>query len=414
MPHIVTMAAVVAGATEASIASWSAAVGDRIDAGATLAEVETEKALVDLPADASGTIRHLAVDVGAPVTVGAPIAVLSFDDDTPEAVEDAIRSIASAGATPVPAATPEPVAAPAPATPAAAPADHAPTQAAPSSADRVLVSPLARRTARLAGIDPRTLRGSGPGGRVLRSDVEAAARAAPAARATAPAAAVDDVVPLTRMRAAIARRLTESKQTVPHFYLQGRVDAGRLLALRAELNQSGAVRISVNDLVVKAVAVALGRVPDMNTVFTEDGLRRFHGADVGLAVALDDGLVVPVIRGVDRLSVGALAAETRSLAERAREGALRQDELAGGAITVSNLGMYGVENFTAIINPPQAAILAVGAAREDVLVVDGRPAVGTSMAFTLSVDHRAVDGAVAAAWMREFSGLLENPVTILV
>lgn len=417
MPHVMTMAAIVAGAQEAAIASWSVAVGDRVGPGDPIAEVETEKALVDLVADAEGTVAHLVVPAGAAVAVGAPVLVLRQDGDSAEAVEEAVHAVGVAtdagpaqGAVEVAAAKN-----PGPAEAEESPAERDVPAHAENRSGRPFVSPLARAIAREAGIDPRAIRGSGPGGRVLRADVERAVREA---RAGGPdGRGLDDgrgdLVPLTNMRATIARRLSESKQTVPHFYVQGDVNAGRLVELHGELKAAGA-RVSLNDLIVKAVAIAHQRVPAMNTIYTAEGLRRYRTSDIGLAVALEDGIVVPVLRGVDRLTVGALADHARSLADRARSGGLRADELAGGTITVSNLGMFGVRNFAAIINPPHAAILAVGAAREDVVVEAGQVVAGRRMAFTLAVDHRAVDGAIAAAWVAEFTSLLENPAAILV
>jgi pyruvate dehydrogenase E2 component (dihydrolipoamide acetyltransferase) len=263
-----------------------------------------------------------------------------------------------------------------------------------------------------------TLSGSGPNGRITRRDVEAALASKPAAAVPEPvvAAAPDshDVSSHSRMRRAIAQRLTESKQTIPHFYLRGTATVDDLLALRADLNAVSPTKISVNDLLLKAVAIAHSEVDGVNAVWTDDGMRRFDSVDLGVAVATDDGLLTPVVRGVDRLSVGAIAAATRELAERARTGGLRQAELEGGATTITNLGMYGTEEFAAIINPPQSSILAVGAARkEPVATEDGELAVATVLRVTLSVDHRAIDGALAAQWMRAFLAVLERPLRIL-
>jgi pyruvate dehydrogenase E2 component (dihydrolipoamide acetyltransferase) len=300
---------------------------------------------------------------------------------------------------------------------------------------RVFASPLARKLAKDGGLAVEDLVGTGPRGRILRRDVEAALAAAPAVREraavaapsppaaptplaaptppAAPAAPAAGDIPHTRLRRAVATRLTESKQAAPHFYVRATVRADRLVALRAELNDGAATRISVNDLVVKAVAAAHARVPEMNVVWTPDAVRTFSTADVAVAVATDRGLVTPVVRDVGALTVTALADRVRDLADRAREGRLKQDELEGGTISVTNLGMYGVEEFAAIINPPHAAILAVGAVRDEPVVVDGAVVPGKVLTVTLSVDHRPVDGVVAARWLAALTELLEHPVRIL-
>lgn len=308
---------------------------------------------------------------------------------------------------------------------------------------RIFSSPLARRLASDAGLDLAALSGTGPNRRVLRRDVEAAlgareeaAAAAPAparveptrepsrpAAAPGPRAAVAvspgapgteaEQVPHSRMRRAIAARLVESKQTVPHFYLRATLEVGDLLDLRNRLNEGATTKISVNDLVVKAAAEAQRLVPEMNVVWTEQAVRRFEHADIAVAVATEGGLLTPVVHGVEEMAVGALARCTRDLAARAKSGQLRQDELEGGALCVTNLGMFGTEEFAAIINPPQAAILAVGAARQEPVVRDGGLSVGTVMKVTLSVDHRPVDGVVAARWMQAFTGLVQTPLRIL-
>ena len=281
-----------------------------------------------------------------------------------------------------------------------------------------------------------TITGTGPGGRILRRDVEAAIAARPAAQPTAapPAAAPPAAAPVaaapaagtaaarggdiphSRQRRAIAARLTESQQTVPHFYLRATVRAGRLAALRAEINNGlgESARVSLNDLVVKAVAAAHQRVPEMNVIWTPDAVRTFATVDVAVAVATDRGLVTPVLRDVTAQTITQVAAHTRDLAARARNGQLRQHELDGGTISVSNLGMYGVEEFAAIINPPHAAILAVGAVRDEPVVEDGAVIPGQVMTVTLSVDHRPVDGVIAARWLAALRELLENPLRVLI
>jgi pyruvate dehydrogenase E2 component (dihydrolipoamide acetyltransferase) len=301
----------------------------------------------------------------------------------------------------------------------------------------VFASPLARKIARQSGVAVETITGTGPGGRILRRDVEAAIAARPAAQPTAapPAAAPPAAAPVaaaqaagiaaagdggdiphSRQRRAIAARLTESQQTVPHFYLRATVRAERLAALRAEINAGlgEGARVSLNDLVVKAVAAAHQRVPEMNVIWTPDAVRTFATVDVAVAVATDRGLVTPVLRDVTAQTITQVAARTRDLATRARDGRLRQHELDGGTISVSNLGMYGVEEFAAIINPPHAAILAVGAVRDEPVVEDGAVVPGQVMSVTLSVDHRPVDGVIAARWLAALRELLENPLRVLI
>jgi len=398
-----------------------------------LAEVETDKAVVELAAESAGVlVRRLAAD-GDAVEVGAPVAVLAEEGE--EVDLDALLGASAAMASEAQASADDAAAvggaaelAGAAATPSATATDAAP--AAASSGERLFASPIARKMAREAGLDLTRLEGTGPGGRIVRRDVEAAiaaAAAAPAAPAATPsptapagpavpaeAAAGVRQVPHTPMRRAIARRLTESKATVPHFYVaaEPRVDA--LLELRRQINAGGDVRVSVNDLVVKAVAAAYRAVPAANVQWTEDAMLELDGVDVAIAVATDGGLVTPVLRGVDRLPVSEVARRSADLVERARAGRLKQSELEGGSITVSNLGMYGTPEFAAILNPPQAAILAVGAARQQPVVVDGELAVGTVMRCVLSADHRAVDGALAAEWAAAFTTVVENPLSILV
>ncbi|WP_344281334.1 dihydrolipoamide acetyltransferase family protein, partial [Actinomadura napierensis] len=311
--------------------------------------------------------------------------------------------------------------------PATAPDARRPAASRPPS------SPLARRLARDHGIDLATLTGSGPGGRIVRADIEATIRngapapAAPApapapAQAPAPAAAKPqaaedpdvEAVPLNRFRKVAARRLTESKQNAPHFYLNREVDAEALLAFRATLNEALApAKVSVNDLVVKAVATALREHPEVNVSYTEENLLFHKRVNVGVAVAVADGLVVPVVKDADRKSVSQIGQETRELAGKARDGKLSAQEMSGGTFSVSNLGMFGVDSFSAVINPPEAAILAVGAVRDEPVVRDGQVVPGKRMAVTLSVDHRACDGATAAKFLARLAELLQNPLLIV-
>jgi pyruvate dehydrogenase E2 component (dihydrolipoamide acetyltransferase) len=447
MPELLLMPEIAAATTSATLAGWPVAVNTRFAATDVIATVETDKAVVDVEAESDGVILRTLVTEGTEVEVGTPIAVIARPDET---VEDVDAALAALG-----------VSAPEPAEPTAASNGHGvgTTGDAPFLPDRTVrrfASPLARRMAGEAGLLVEDLTGSGPGGRIVRRDVEAALAqrvaheeadvhdASPAALVPAEplpvpaaeplvvpaaepqpapsrhAAAADEAAsprytdqPLSRMRKAVAARLTESKATAPHFYVRGvaRVDA--LMQMRAELNDGADVRVSVNDLIVKAVGKAHLLVPEMNVLWTGEAIRSFTGVDVSVAVATDKGLVTPVLTGVERRSITEVAQATRDFAARAREGRLQQSELEGGSVTISNLGMYGVEEFAAIINPPQAAILAVGAAKQEAVVTDGNVEVATVLRVTLSVDHRPVDGAIAARWMSAFVALLERPVRIL-
>lgn len=440
MARLLRMPEVAANATEAVLSEWSVQENADFAAGDVLASIETEKAVVDMDAESSGLVLKLLVPSGAQVEVGAPIAVIG---EPGEQVDDLAGLLAELGV----AETSEPVipqrrevpdeaprepradpeggtASTRPSAPSVVPPATTPSRA---TNGRVFASPLARRLAQEAGIGLDEIDGTGPRNRVLRRDVERAvaqgrsagpepsvptAPPSPVPETPAAPAAYQDV-PHSRIRRATAARLTESKRVAPHFYVRATVRADALVALRRELNEGATVTVSLNDLVVKAAAAAHLQVPEMNVIWTEEAVRRFDGVDVAVAVATERGLLTPVVRDVARLPVTALATQVRDLVERARAGRLRQDELEGGSLSVTNLGMYGTEEFAAIINPPQAAILAVGATREEPVVVDGALAVGQVMRLTLSVDHRPVDGVVAARWMRALVGLLEHPVRIL-
>ncbi len=423
MPRLLRMPEVATGATEAVLAEWLVAEGAEFAAAGTLATVETDKAMVDIEADEPGVVLKTLVAPGAHVAAGTPIAVLGQPG---EAVPDLGAVLAELGvAGPAEQADrgeqpPSPAERPAPPAAAAIPATGSPSAAAAPTAGavgngRVFASPLARKIARQSGVAVETITGTGPGGRILRRDVEAAV-AAQAAAGPAAAAGGGGEIPHSGPRRAIAARLAESKQTVPHFYLRATVRAERLAALRAEINTGtgGSTRVSLNDLMVKATAAAHQRVPEMNVIWTPDAVRTFGTVDVAVAVATGRGLVTPVLRDVTALTITQVAARTRDLAARARDGRLRQDELEGGTITVTNLGMYGVAEFAAIINPPHAAILAVGAVRDEPLVEHGAVVAGQVLTLTLSVDHRPVDGVIAARWLAALTELLENPVRILI
>jgi pyruvate dehydrogenase E2 component (dihydrolipoamide acetyltransferase) len=462
MASILRMPAPAAGVQQALLLEWEVEEKASFSAADVLAVIETDKAVIEIEAETDGTLHHRLVPAGTQVDVGTPIAVIGSDSDS---ADDIAALLAQAGGGQRPAALPAEAAPPAE---APSPADaSSPTEAGPPSPDaspaaggpdaaaangdagspvavdgapaRIFASPIARRMAKEAGLTLDELTGTGPGGRIVRRDVERAAASAarpaaaePPAGAPAPAtpAAASGApgplpstrkgeadfteLPHTKIRTAIASRLSESKRTVPHFYLRGTARVDRLLELRAELNAGGGPKVSVNDLVVRAVARAHRAVPAMNVTFTETAVRQYRSVDVAVAIATDDGLVTPVVRDADRLSVTDIAAVTTDFAERARRGRIRQSELEGGSIAVSNLGMFGVEEFAAIINPPQSAILAVGAARREPVVDDaGELVAATVVHLVVSVDHRPLDGVVAARWMAALTDLLEHPVRIL-
>jgi pyruvate dehydrogenase E2 component (dihydrolipoamide acetyltransferase) len=433
MALVIRMPEVLAGSTEGALQSWLVGVGDTITVGQPLAEVETEKATVEYEAEAEGTIAGLLVETGIQVSVGTPIAVLATAGESAEqalaaAGQETAPALAAAPAAKAPEqATPALVAvtlapaavAPTPVAPTSAPAAAAPVTAAPAAAQggRIFMSPLVRRMAAERGLDLSTVTGTGPGGRIVRRDIESlAAPAVAAAAVSAPSAsgAAYTDIPHTGMRRAIARRLVESKTTIPHFYLVADCRVDDLLEFRRRVNESAPVKISVNDFVVKAAAAAFRVVPEANAIWTDDATRRFDSVDIAVAVAIDGGLVTPVVRGVDRMSLSSVSASIRDLAERGRAGKLKQGEIEGGSFSISNLGMYGTQEFSAIINPPHAGILAVGAAQKKPVVVDDELVVGTVMTVTLSADHRVLDGALAARWLAAFVVLIENPVSILV
>ncbi|MFI6901920.1 2-oxo acid dehydrogenase subunit E2 [Nonomuraea sp. NPDC050394] len=427
MARVLRMPEVAAGAIQAILQGWAVAAGAPFGKGEVIATVETDKAVVEVEAEEAGVLLRTLVEDGATVEVGAPIAVLGAPGEPP--------------GTPVPDL----------------PEAASGRVDAGRTGERVFTSPLARRLAKEAGLRVEDIPGSGPNGRVVRRDVEAAvAASAKAPRTPAPTNTPAGIetpaptntpagietpaptntlahtespaytetpaptetlayteIPHTPMRRAIAARLTESKRTAPHFYLRGTAGADALLATRTQLNQGGGPRVSVNDLIVKAAAHAHVRVPAMNVTWTDTAVRAHTQVDIAVAVATPGGLLTPVLRAVERAPVSLVATTLREYGERARTGRLRQDELEGGTLTVTNLGMHGTEEFAAIVNPPQAAILAVGAARQAPVVRDGAVVAATVLTVTLSVDHRPVDGVVAAEWMRVFLSLLENPLAIL-
>ena len=420
--------------TDGTLARWLVAEGDKVRSGDVIAEIETDKATMEVEALDDGIIAKIIVAEGSQnVAVNALIAVLAEED---EDVSEAAKIAEGAEAVPAPAT-------PAPATPAPAPkaeavqasatpspATSAPATSAPASLPapavsqgkaRVFASPLARRIAGDAGLDISAVKGTGPHGRIIRADVEEALAKGVSAPVAAVAAAgtlaqSERFEPHNAMRRVIAERLQQSKQTAPHFYLTVECEIDTLLQARKALNEAApeGVKISVNDMVVKAAAAALIAVPEVNGYFEAEGCRYFRDADICIAVAVDGGLVTPVIRSANHLGLSAIASTSADLAKRARDNQLDPSEYSGGTFTISNLGMFGIREFAAVINPPQAAILAVGAGEKRPVVRGDALAVATVMSVTLSADHRIVDGAVGAKWLQAFKGAIENPVTMLL
>jgi len=427
--HLIKLPSVAADADAGTLHQWLKQEGDTVAVGEALAEIETEKAIVEINAEQAGVLGRIVVQAGpASVPINTVIGVLLAPGEDASAIDKALAEHgAQSAAQP---AVAQPAAAPAAATYAAAtpttatstaatsavaPAARDATADAPAPGTRRFASPLARRLAAQWHVNLLDVQGTGPRGRIVRRDVEAARDRAPLAAAPQSSRAAGRRVPHSGMRRAIARRLTESKQQVPHFYLTVDCRMDALLALRAQANQGGAVKLSVNDFIVRAAALALREVPEVNASWHDDAIEFHAGADISVAVATDGGLVTPIVRDADVKPLSAIAAEIVELAGRAKVNRLKPEEFTGGSLTVSNLGMYGIKQFAAIINPPQAAILAVGAAERRPVVDDnGDLKAATVMTVTLSADHRVVDGAVGARWLAAFRALIEAPVRILL
>ena len=420
--------------TDGTLARWLVAEGDEVRSGDVIAEIETDKATMEVEAIDEGVVGQLLVPEGTQnVAVNAVIAIL-LEEGEELANVDVSDASAPAPAETAPAETPAPEtavapqeAAPAAAAPVApAPAVATPAPAAAQTQTRLFASPLAKRIAAQNQIPLSSLQGTGPYGRIIKADVDAAIAAGGAAASQSPVSAISaalpvasggsELVPHSAMRRTIAERLQLSKQQAPHFYLTVDCHIDTLLENRKQLNaQAGDdVKISVNDMIIRAAAMAMRAVPKVNGYFEADGCRYFEDVDISMAVALDGGLVTPVIRSADKLGLAALSQTTKDLAKRARDGALSPEEYTGGGFTISNLGMFGIREFAAVINPPQSAILAVGAGEQRAVVKDGELAVATVMSVTLSADHRIVDGALGAQWLQAFKGFVENPVTMLL
>ena len=445
MPVQILMPALSPTMTDGKLSKWHKAEGDAVQSGDIIAEIETDKATMEYEAVDEGVIGKILVPEGTEgVLVNAPIAVLLEEGEDASAI-DAAASPAPAAPAPSTSATPlaARMAEQAGLDPAQIPASGpggrvvkadveaalggASAPAAAPTGNRVFASPLAKRLAQQGGLDLSQISGSGPRGRIVKADVEAALAApAPApAAAAAPVAAAPEVfapvteVPHSMMRKVIAQRLSESKRTIPHFYLSVDCEIDSLLALRKDLNGrspegEGAYKISVNDFVVRAVALALRQVPAANATWTDEAVLLYDTVDVSVAVATPNGLITPVVRGADNKGLTAISAEMKDFGSRAREGKLMPEDYQGGGFTISNMGMMGIKEFSAIINPPQSCILAVGAGEARPVVKDGALAVATVMTCTLSVDHRSVDGAVGAEFMNAFKGMIEDPLTMLL
>ena len=438
MPVTIRMPALSPTMTEGKIAQWLKKEGDAVRSGDLLAEIETDKATMEVEATDEGTLGKILADAGAEaIAVNTPIAVIVEEGEDKSALAEAVKAAqAEAKPTPpvpdkAPALAPE-APAPVPAAPPAPVAPKAPVARAParSPGGRTIASPLARRMAKEDGIDLGRVIGSGPHGRIVRADVEAAIASGGvsggggifAGLGQSFPAAVAEAAPHSTMRKVIAQRLTESKQTVPHFYATVDCEIDALLALRKEINDTDeALSVSVNDFIIRAVALALQEVPAANASWSDEAMRLYKAADVSVAVSTDGGLITPIVRSAEKKGIAAISAEVKDLATRARDGKLAPEEYQGGTFTISNMGMMGVREFAAVINPPQACILAIGAGEERVVVRkraagngDGEIGTATLMSCTISCDHRAVDGAVGAQFLAAFKGLVEHPVRLIL
>jgi pyruvate dehydrogenase E2 component (dihydrolipoamide acetyltransferase) len=451
MPVNILMPALSPTMEKGNLSKWLKHEGDKVKAGEVIAEIETDKATMEYESIDDGVLAKIVVPEGTQdVSVNSLIAVLAQEGEDPKAAAAAAGKGAAPPAKPAeapaktttaPSPSPQPSAGPASSQPLQAPSPQAPS---PHDGNRVFASPLARRLAKGAGIELARIAGSGPHGRIIARDVEAArsggglkpagaAAAMPAVPLVAPSmsdqqirALYEDgsyeVIPHDGMRRTIAQRLTASVQTIPHFYLTIDCDIGKLLEAREEINAAApkdkdgkaGYKLSVNDFVIKALALALQRVPDANVSWTDGGMLKHKHSDVGVAVAMPGGLITPIIRNAETKSLSAISNEMKDLAVRARARKLKPHEYQGGSTAVSNLGMYGIKDFTAVINPPHATILAVGAGEERAVVRDGKIVAAQIMSVTMSCDHRAVDGALGAQLIGAFKSLIENPVMMVV
>ncbi|NXB08303.1 ODP2 dehydrogenase, partial [Cnemophilus loriae] len=434
-PHMqITLPALSPTMTMGTVQRWEKKVGEKLNEGDLLAEIETDKATIGFEVQEEGYLAKILVPEGTrDVPLGAALCIIVEKEADIPAFADyqaaAVTDMKAPAPPPPPPVMATPAAAAPPPQPAAAPAPAAPTAGPPRKGGRVVVSPLAKKLAAEKGIDLTQVKGTGPDGRITKKDVEsfvpskAAAAAAPgavpaaAAVAAAPEGTFTDI-PISNIRRVIAQRLMQSKQTIPHYYLSIDVNMGKVLVLRKELNQevSDNIKLSVNDFVIKASALACLKVPEANSSWMDTVIRQNHVVDVSVAVSTPAGLITPIVFNAHIKGLAAISKDVASLAAKAREGKLQPHEFQGGTFTISNLGMYGIKNFSAIINPPQACILAVGSSKETLVPADNEKGfdVASVMSVTLSCDHRVVDGAVGAQWLAEFKNFLEKPVTMLL
>jgi pyruvate dehydrogenase E2 component (dihydrolipoamide acetyltransferase) len=412
MPKALQLPALSPTMLEGKILKWMVKEGDKVSSGTAVAELETDKSNLEIECYDDGIILKIMVQAGSSAPVGSTIAWIGK-------AGEAIPESAPVAAVPVAVPTPAVKAAmPTVLAVKTTPAPVAPIVSIPAaSTDRVRASPLAKKMAETQGIPLGNLAGSGPNGRIVKKDIEAAisspaAVAKPVFKATPGVRQAHDNLPVSSMRRVIAQRLTEVKPGVPHFYLNVDIEMDEALKIREEAKLEE-LKISVNDVIVKATALAVRRFPRINQIFAGDVIQQLHTVDVGVAVAIEDGLITPVIRDADQKALGEIGAEVRALAERAKKKQLRPEEYTGGSITVSNLGMFGIDSFIAIINPPQAAILAVGQSEPKVVVRNNQMVIRQMMTVTLSGDHRVIDGAVGAQFLKELKALLEHPLRLL-
>jgi len=429
MPIKILMPALSPTMKEGNLVKWVKTEGDRVHAGDVLAEIETDKATMEVEAVDEGRLGKIIVPEGSEaVAVNSVIAILLEEDEEDSALDEVLRSLQETSGTQSHSLTPlpkeeislsQPISEQTPEISKNMPELPLSQQARPSK--RILASPLARRIALEKGLDLEYIQGSGPYGRIIRADVlnqspqRAAFSSSPSYPTRKEGLPAFEVVKLTNMRKVIAQRLTQSKQNVPHFYLSLRCHIDKLLELRQDINSTYPDnKLSVNDMIVRASALALRDVPDANVAWGDDHIKRYQTSDISFAVALKDGLITPVVRNAHLKSLLEIAQETRDLIQRAREGKLKPEEFQGGTMSVSNLGMFGIEDFCAIVNPPQACILAVGAGQKKPVVKEDTISIATVMCVTLSVDHRAIDGAVAAAYLKTFKDYIETPIRLLL
>jgi pyruvate dehydrogenase E2 component (dihydrolipoamide acetyltransferase) len=420
---------------EGKLVKWLKNEGDAIKSGDPLAEVETDKAIMELVARGDGVLRKRILNEGDSAPVGTLVGVIAVADENIDAMlgdkanappPAAVNPTAPASEIADAAKAPVPAAPPAPAAPVAAPvAAPAPAAPAPAPSGPTRSSPLARRLATEKGLDIGTLQGSGPNGRIIKRDIEAAAASPQAAAAAAPAAGAPSAraadsgadykdVPLTNIRKVIAKRLGESIGPIPTFYLTAELDLSRVQEMRKAMAELGPeFKVSVNDVLLKAIAVALSQHPEVNAHWNGDHIRYFNRVHLGMAVATDDGLIVPVIWDADRKRMSEISRDAKELAKRARERKLKPEEFTGSTFSVSNLGMFGIDQFTAIINPPEAGILAIGTSEDKVVVIDGEQVVRQRVRLTMSCDHRIIDGAVGAKFLQTLRRLVENPLMLV-